>query len=40
VEEGEIIENEPYQAICESDSDDKQNNVSDLDEEEPNVITT
>jgi hypothetical protein len=39
-EEGEIIENEPYQAVHESDSDDKDDTESDLEDEEPNVITT
>jgi hypothetical protein len=39
-EEGEIIENEPYQAVYESDSDGKEDNNSDLEEEEPNAIIT
>jgi hypothetical protein len=39
-EEGEIIKNEPYQAVHESDSDDKDDTESDSEDEEPNVITT
>jgi hypothetical protein len=39
-EEGQIIENEPYQAVYESDSDDNEDKESDLEEEEPNVRTT
>jgi hypothetical protein len=39
-EEGEIIENEPYQAVYQSDSDQEEDNESDSEEEEPNVITT
>jgi hypothetical protein len=39
-EEGEIIENEPYQGVYESDSDNEEDNESESEDEEPNVITT
>jgi hypothetical protein len=39
-EEGQIIENESYQAVYESDSDDDDDNESELEDQEPNVITT
>jgi hypothetical protein len=39
-EKGEIIESEPYQGVYESDSNEVEDNKSESEDDEPNVITT